>query len=65
MKLVTLQPFPTHPELDRDTLVWTKAERAHLEKTISILAAARAVVGEESETGMDLGKAEVVIGDWL
>ena len=65
MRLVTHTPFPTHPHLDTVTLEWTRAEREILVRALHILVDARELVGSETDDGMDLGKAEVVLRDWL
>lgn len=65
MRLVTHRPFPTHPHLETITLEWSRSERETLVRTLRILVRARELVGSETDDGMDLGKAEVVLRDWL
>jgi hypothetical protein len=65
MQLKTLRPFPTHPELDRQVLLFSAKEQAILASAARILVAARDLVGPETDEGMDLGKAETIIWEWL
>jgi hypothetical protein len=65
MKLVTHTPFPTHPHLTRETLVWSRSERDALNRASAIVTAARDAIGPESDQGMDLGKVVAILSDYI
>ena len=65
LQVINPFPFPGTEWMQREELVLSQRERAQIARTLALLEEARELVGPESDDGLELAKAAVVLEELL